>query len=63
MIVKFNKDYVIKSKEYQEGDVTQINNDTGRRLVKLDVATVISEPDENMAINQDWVENRSQFYE
>ena len=58
MIVKFLEDYRQGLRLYKEGDKAEIDNDTGRRLIRRDVATVVQEPDENMAINQDYIETR-----
>jgi len=55
--VKLKKDYEIYGKNYNEGDVIPINKDTGKRLVKLGVAKRIE------SVIDDWVKNRSQFYE
>lgn len=58
MIVKFLEDYRQGLRLYKEGDKAEVDNDTGRRLVRQDVATVVQEPDENMAINSDYLETR-----
>jgi len=36
--VKLKKDYEIYGKRYEKGDTIPVNTDTGRRLIKLDVA-------------------------
>jgi len=36
--VKLKKDYEIYSTKHEEGDTIPVNKDTGRRLIKLDVA-------------------------
>jgi len=55
MDVKLKKDYEIYGKNYDEGEVIPVNKDTGKRLVKLDVAKRV--------LADDWVKNRSQFHE
>jgi len=63
MIVKFLEDYRRGLRLYKEGDTTEVDKDFGRRLIQKSVATVVEKPPENMAIDQDWIKNRSQFYE
>lgn len=63
MIVKFLEDYRQGLRVYKEGDTAEFDNDMGRRLIKQDVATIVNEPSENMAINSDYIENRSKVYE
>lgn len=58
MIVKFLEDYRQGLRLYKEGDKAEVDNDTGRRLINRDVATIVQEPDENMAIDSDYLENR-----
>jgi len=58
MIVKFLEDYRQGLRLYKEGDTAEIDKDTGRRLIRRDVATVVNNPPENMAIDQDYIENR-----
>lgn len=63
MKVKLNRDHVLYNTQYSEGDVVEVTKDTGRRLIKISVASPIKEPEDNMAIDVDRIENRKVFYE
>jgi len=63
MIVKFLKSHRIGLRRYREGDKAEIDNDYGRRLIKKSVATIVNKPSEDMAISEDYLENREISYE
>lgn len=44
MDVKLKKEHEIYGTSYEEGEIIPVNNDTGRRLIKLDVAERIENP-------------------
>jgi len=58
MIVKFLQDYRQGLRLYKEGDKAEIDKSVGSRLAKEGVVSPINKPDENMAINSDYLENR-----
>lgn len=48
MRIKLLKNYVLYNIDRKEGEVTEVDKDTGKRLIKLDVAERVSEVDYNV---------------
>lgn len=56
MDIKLLKDYDLYDIKRKEGEVVPVDDDTGKRLVKLGVA-------ERVNSDQQWLENRKQSFE
>lgn len=56
MDIKLNKKYELYGTKYQKDEIIPVNKDTGKRLIKLDVAERVNE-------DTQWLNNRSEPYE
>ncbi len=45
MDVKLKKEYELYGRKYDKGEIIPVNKDTGRRMIKLDVAERVEDND------------------
>ena len=55
MDIKLKKEYSLYGTKYGEGEIIPVNKDTGKRLIKLDVA-------ERTDRETQWINNRRQAH-